>query len=157
MRCCSTSTDQRKLLCGAAYTVGEPGLRSARVPIGRPIANAQIYILDSHLQPVPVGIRGELHIGGGGITRGYLHQAELTGQKFVSNPFNDQAGTLYKTGDLARYLPDGNIEYLGRVDQQVKIRGFRIELGEMEVRCVSAQASARRWYPSSTRRATTNA
>jgi amino acid adenylation domain-containing protein len=111
----------------------EPGSRLARVPIGRPIANAQLYILDSHLQPVPVGIRGELHIAGAGITRGYLNQAELTSQKFVFNPFNDQqSGSLYKTGDLARYLPDGNIEYLGRVDQQVKIRGFRIELGEIE-------------------------
>ncbi len=110
----------------------EPDSRSARVPIGRPIANTQLYILDSRLQPVPVGIRGELHIAGAGITRGYLNQVELTRQKFVSNPFSDQPGTLYKTGDLARYLPDGNIEYLGRVDQQVKIRGFRIELGEIE-------------------------
>ena len=110
----------------------EPESRSARVPIGRPIANSQLYILDSHLQPVPVGIRGELHIAGAGITRGYLNQVELTRKKFVSNPFSDQPGSLYKTGDLARYLPDGNVEYLGRVDQQVKIRGFRIELGEIE-------------------------
>ncbi len=111
----------------------EPGSRFARVPIGRPIANAQIYILDSHFQPVPVGIRGELHVAGAGITRGYLNQAELSEQKFASNPFNDrQPGSLYRTGDLARYLPDGNIEYLGRVDQQVKIRGFRVEPGEIE-------------------------
>lgn len=110
----------------------EPESRSARVPIGRPIANAHLYILDSSLQPVPVGIRGELHIAGAGITRGYLNQAELTREKFVSNPFSDQPGSLYKTGDLARYLPDGNIEYLGRIDQQVKIRGFRIEPGEIE-------------------------
>jgi thioesterase domain-containing protein len=110
----------------------EPESRSARVPIGRPIANSQLYILDSHLQPVPVGIRGELHIAGAGITRGYLNHVELTRKKFVSNPFSDQPGSLYKTGDLARYLPDGNIEYLGRVDEQVKIRGFRIEPGEIE-------------------------
>ena len=110
----------------------EPDSRSTRVPIGRPIANTQLYILDSRFQPVPVGVRGELHIAGAGITRGYLNQVELTRQKFVSNPFGDQPGSLYKTGDLARYLPDGNIEYLGRVDQQVKIRGFRIELGEIE-------------------------
>lgn len=110
----------------------EPESRCARVPIGRPIANTQLYILDSHLQPVPVGTRGELHIAGAGITRGYLNQIELTRQKFVANPFSDQPGSLYKTGDLARYLPDGNIEYLGRVDQQVKIRGFRIEPGEIE-------------------------
>ena len=110
----------------------EPDSRSTRVSIGRPIANTQLYILDSRFEPVPVGVRGELHIAGAGITRGYLNQVELTRQKFVSNPFGDQPGSLYKTGDLARYLPDGNIEYLGRVDQQVKIRGFRIELGEIE-------------------------
>ncbi|MDF5727434.1 MAG: non-ribosomal peptide synthase/polyketide synthase, partial [Rhizonema sp. PD38] len=104
-----------------------------KVTIGRPIANAQIYILDSQLQPVPIGVPGELHIGGVGVARGYLHQRELTQQKFISNPFNDKPDSrLYKTGDLARYLPDGNIEYLGRIDNQLKIRGFRIELGEIE-------------------------
>jgi amino acid adenylation domain-containing protein/thioester reductase-like protein len=104
-----------------------------KVTIGRPIANAQIYILDSQLQPVPIGVPGELHIGGAGVARGYLHQRELTQQKFIPNPFNNEPDSrLYKTGDLARYLPDGNIEYLGRIDNQVKIRGFRIELGEIE-------------------------
>jgi amino acid adenylation domain-containing protein len=113
---------------------GEPiKEQSETVPLGRPLSNIQIYILDHHLQPVPIGVPGELHIGGDNLARGYLNQAELTKQKFVDNPFSDELGArLYKTGDLARYLPDGNIEFLGRIDQQVKIRGFRIELGEVE-------------------------
>jgi len=103
------------------------------VPIGRPIANTQLYILDNFLQSLPIGIPGELHIGGAGLARGYLNRPELTAEKFISNPFSDDPNSrLYKTGDLARYLPDGNIEYLGRIDNQVKIRGFRIELGEIE-------------------------
>ncbi|MBO1051113.1 MAG: amino acid adenylation domain-containing protein [Dolichospermum sp. DET73] len=103
------------------------------VPIGRPIANTQIYILDSHLQPVPIGVPGELHIGGLGLARGYFHRPELNNDKFIPHPFSHQPGArLYKTGDLVRYLPDGNIEFLGRIDHQVKIRGFRIELGEIE-------------------------
>jgi amino acid adenylation domain-containing protein len=103
------------------------------LPIGRPIANIQTYILDHYLQPLPVGIPGELHIGGVGLARGYLNRPDLTAEKFINNPFSDDPDArLYKTGDLARYLPDGNIEYLGRIDNQVKIRGFRIELGEIE-------------------------
>ncbi|MCA2709690.1 MAG: non-ribosomal peptide synthase/polyketide synthase [Microcystis sp. M015S2] len=109
--------------------------------IGRPIFNTQIYILDSNLQPVPVGIPGEIHISGAGLARGYLNRPELTQEKFIPNPFsNSPDSRLYKTGDLARYLPDGNLEYLGRIDNQVKIRGFRIELGEIET--VLSQHSA---------------
>ena len=103
------------------------------IPIGRPIANTQIYILDNYLQPVPIGVPGELHIGGAGLARGYLNRSELTEQKFIPNPFSDEPGSrLYKTGDKARYLPDGNIEFISRIDNQVKIRGFRIEIGEIE-------------------------
>jgi amino acid adenylation domain-containing protein len=102
-------------------------------PIGRPLSNVQTYILDENLQPVPVGQSGELHIGGVGLARGYLNRPELTQQKFIPNPFSSEPGSrLYQTGDLVRYLPDGNIEFLGRIDHQVKIRGFRIELGEIE-------------------------
>jgi amino acid adenylation domain-containing protein/non-ribosomal peptide synthase protein (TIGR01720 family) len=99
--------------------------------IGNAFDNVQIYILDSYLQPVPMGVPGELHIGGMGLARGYLHRPDLTDAKFIPHPFNPLE-RIYKTGDLARYLPDGNIEFLGRIDNQVKIRGFRIELGEIE-------------------------
>ena len=116
----------------SVYRCESQNLRSA-VPIGQPIANTQIYLLDTHLQLVPIGVAGELYIGGAGVTRGYLNQPELTVKRFIPNPFSNESGTrLYKTGDLARYLPDGNIEFLGRNDHQVKIRGFRIELGEIE-------------------------
>ncbi|MEG4248120.1 amino acid adenylation domain-containing protein [Microcoleus sp. Pol10D4] len=117
------------------------------VSIGRPIANTQIFILDRYLMPVPIGVFGELHIGGAGLSRGYLNRPELTAEKFIPNPFAENpihasfilnssseilSEHLYKTGDLARYLPDGNIEFMGRSDNQVKVRGFRIELGEIE-------------------------
>jgi amino acid adenylation domain-containing protein/non-ribosomal peptide synthase protein (TIGR01720 family) len=107
--------------------------KSETVPLGRPIANTQIYILDNYLRPVPIGVPGELHVGGDNLARGYLNQPELTTERFIRNPFSDELESrLYKTGDLARYLPDGNIEFIGRIDHQVKIHGFRIELGEVE-------------------------
>ncbi len=112
----------------STYVLRRP---NAPATIGRPIANTQVYILDSHGHPQPIGVPGELHISGDGLARGYLHRRELTHDKFVANPF--APGTrMYKTGDLARWLDDGNIQYLGRIDTQVKIRGFRIELGEIE-------------------------
>ena len=106
---------------------------SATVSIGKPIPNARVYLLDAILRPVPIGVAGELHIGGVSLARGYLNRPDLTAEKFIPNPFaNGPGARLYKTGDLARYLPDGNIQYLGRKDYQVKIRGVRIELGEIE-------------------------
>ena len=101
--------------------------------VGKPLANTQVYILDCNLQPVPIGVAGELHIGGDGVTRGYLNRAELSAEKFIPDPFVPGPGrTMYRTGDMARYLPDGRIEFLGRSDHQVKLRGYRIELGEIE-------------------------
>ncbi|HVN78384.1 MAG TPA: amino acid adenylation domain-containing protein [Terriglobia bacterium] len=123
--------------CGIVATYPIPDQRDVRsriISIGRPIANSQIYLLDARNRPVPIGVPGEIHIGGCSLGRGYLNQPELTAKKFIRNPFSRDSKTrLYKTGDLARYLPDGNIEFLGRLDNQVKIRGFRIEPAEIEI------------------------
>ena len=117
------------------YQVGQhlPNTRSGTLPLGKPLPNSRIYILDGSGQPVPVGAEGELHIGGSGVARGYLNRPDLTAEKFVTDHFSpDRDGRMYRTGDLARYLPDGNIEFCGRIDDQVKIHGYRIELGEID-------------------------
>jgi acyl carrier protein len=113
---------------------GQSEYSSSTVPIGHSLPNTRAYLLDSYLHPVPIGVPGELHIGGSCLARGYLNGPKLTSEKFIPNPLSDEPGArLYKTGDLARYLADGSIEFLGRRDHQVKIRGFRVELGEIEV------------------------
>jgi len=117
----------------ATWYVVENSRAIERIPIGRPLANTQIYVLDRDLNPVPIGVPGEICVGGDGLARGYLNHPELTEQKFIPNPFTkNPEARLYRTGDLGRFLPDGNVEFLGRADNQVKIRGVRIELGEIE-------------------------
>ncbi|MFN2235434.1 MAG: non-ribosomal peptide synthetase, partial [Anaerolineales bacterium] len=117
----------------SAYRIGPDEQLTGPVSIGRPISNTYFYVLDNQLQPVPIGAPGELYIGGVGVARGYLNRPELTAKVFISDHFSDQPDArMYKTGDLVRYLPDGNLIFLGRIDHQIKIRGFRVELGEIE-------------------------
>jgi acyl-coenzyme A synthetase/AMP-(fatty) acid ligase len=113
------------------YTVPRDFTGNRAVPIGKPITNTHVYVLDEHLRPVPPGIPGELYAAGQGVAIGYLNQAELTASKFISSPFR-ACEQLYRTGDFARWCPDGNLEFLGRIDQQVKVRGHRVEPGEIE-------------------------
>ncbi|KAG0035467.1 hypothetical protein BGZ83_004060, partial [Gryganskiella cystojenkinii] len=122
-------------MMATAYTTTNTICNIPRMPIGRPVSNIRAYVLDEHLSPVPIGVLGELYVGGSGIATGYLNLPELTAERFIPDPFAKAQGAhMYKTGDLVRYLPDGNLVFMDRNDNQVKIRGYRVELGEIEAR-----------------------
>ena len=119
--------------CCVDVTAAELKDGLATPTIGRPLPNVQLFILDENQQPVPIGVAGEICVGGAGLSRGYLNRPELTAERFIPNPYSQEVGArLYRTGDIGRYQEDGNVEYVGRVDHQVKLRGFRVELGEIE-------------------------
>ena len=123
-----------------------PNTPSGTLPLGRPLPNTRIPILDADGQPVPFGDHGELCIGGGGVARGYLNRADLTAERFIPDPSSADPGErLYRTGDRVRFLPDGNVEFCGRIDDQVKLHGYRVELGEIEAPCAIRPACETRW------------
>src|SRR6185312_13941968 len=132
-------------VCATLYEVDEAiaaDTDNHPTPIGRPVANMAVYLLDAHLNLVPVGVPGDLYISGAGLARAYLGQSNLTAERFIPNPYSEQAGVrMYLSGDRGRYLPNGNIEFLGRQDRQVKVRGYRIELGEIEAVLESHEAA----------------